>query len=62
MVAVITHRPSMLEACDLVLYVADGAQKAFGRRDDVLPRILGQAQRPQVVRSSPPETGLAVAG
>jgi PrtD family type I secretion system ABC transporter len=37
---VIAHRPGVLSVCDKVLYLADGVQKAFGPRDDVLRSIL----------------------
>lgn len=33
---VITHRASVLSVCDLVLLMRDGAQQAFGPRDEVL--------------------------
>jgi ATP-binding cassette subfamily C exporter for protease/lipase len=33
---VITHRASVLLVCDLVLLMRDGAQQAFGPRDEVL--------------------------
>lgn len=39
-VIIIAHRPNALKACDLVLFLKDGHQAAFGQRDEILPKIL----------------------
>jgi ATP-binding cassette subfamily C protein len=39
-VIVVAHRPSALRAVDYVLAIADGRVQSFGRRDDVLRRVL----------------------
>jgi ATP-binding cassette subfamily C protein len=41
-VVLIAHRPSALATCDKVLFVAEGAQRAFGPRDEVLRKILAR--------------------
>ena len=38
-VIAITHRVSLLQACDKVLFLADGQLKAFGPRDEVMAAI-----------------------
>ena len=43
---IVAHRPSALAHCDKVLYLAGGAQQAFGPRDEVLQRILARPQQP----------------
>ncbi len=41
---VVAHRPSALAAVDLILVIGEGRVQAFGRKDEVLPKILpGQA-------------------
>jgi PrtD family type I secretion system ABC transporter len=45
-VVLITHRPSLTLVCDNLLYLAEGAQRVFGRRDDVLRRLEGGPARP----------------
>ena len=42
-VVMIAHRPSALAACDKVLFLANGAQQAFGPRDEVLRKVLAPA-------------------
>lgn len=39
-VIVVSHRPSVLNAVDLLLVLRDGRQEAFGARDDVLPKLV----------------------
>jgi ATP-binding cassette subfamily C protein len=39
-VVVVAHRPSGLAACDKVLVLANGIQRDFGPRDEVLRRVL----------------------
>ena len=48
-VVMIAHRPGLLAVCDKVVFLADGAQRAFGQRDDVLRRILA---RPEAATSA----------
>ncbi len=45
-VIVVAHRPSAISAVDLLLVVKDGQQAAFGPKDEVLPKITGQAGAP----------------
>lgn len=35
-----THRPALLQECNLVLVIEDGRLRAFGPRDEVLRRVL----------------------
>jgi PrtD family type I secretion system ABC transporter len=53
-VILIAHRPSMLGVCDKVLFLANGAQQAFGPRDEVLGKVLA--------RPAPAAAGLKVVG
>ena len=48
-VIIIAHRPAALAACDKVLVLANGAQQAFGPRDEVLQKVLAFPAAPQVV-------------
>jgi ABC-type protease/lipase transport system fused ATPase/permease subunit len=45
-VIIVAHRPSALANCDKVLYLANGAQQAFGPRDEVLQKILARPVQP----------------
>ena len=45
-VILIAHRPSALATCDKVLFVANGAQQAFGPRDEVLQKVLARPAQP----------------
>jgi PrtD family type I secretion system ABC transporter len=45
-VIIVAHRPSALANCDKVLYVSNGAQQAFGPRDEILQRILARPVQP----------------
>jgi ATP-binding cassette subfamily C protein len=45
-VVMIAHRPSALAACDKVLVLANGAQQAFGPRDEVLRSLMAPARSP----------------
>jgi ATP-binding cassette subfamily C protein len=45
-VIIVAHRPSALVNCDKVLYLAGGAQQAFGPRDEVLQKILARPSQP----------------
>jgi ATP-binding cassette subfamily C protein len=56
-VIIIAHRPSAISVCDKVLVVANGAQQAFGPRDEVLQKVVA---RPGHVQPMP--TSLKVVG
>ena len=45
-IVLITHRPSLTRTCENLLLLADGLQRAYGRRDDVMRRLEGGAARP----------------
>jgi ABC-type protease/lipase transport system fused ATPase/permease subunit len=45
-VVLIAHRPAVLEHCDKVLVLANGAQQAFGPRDALLSKALLRVPRP----------------
>ena len=47
---VMTHRINLLELADRILVLRDGAQQAFGPRDEVLAALSGAAQAPQALR------------
>ena len=51
-VIIVAHRPSALAHCDKVLYIANGAQLAFGPRDEVLQRILTRPVQPGTAATS----------
>ncbi len=51
---IVAHRPSALANCDKVLYVANGAQLAFGPRDEVLQKILVRSPPPAAVAGAAP--------
>jgi ATP-binding cassette, subfamily C, type I secretion system permease/ATPase len=40
-VVLIAHRPSVLAACDNILVLANGAQQAFGPRDQIMRKVIG---------------------
>ena len=50
-VIIIAHRPSALAACDKVLVLANGVQKAFGPRDEVLSKLFPKRGPMRVVRT-----------
>jgi ATP-binding cassette subfamily C protein len=56
-VIIIAHRPSALVACDYVLLLSDGVQRAFGPRDDILRKVIARPVQPAAVATS----GLSVA-
>jgi len=39
-VIIMTHRPSAIHECDVLLVMEDGARKAFGPRDEVLRNVI----------------------
>jgi len=59
-VVMVAHRPSALACCDKVLWLANGAQQAYGPRDETLRKILAPspptapaAANLKVVRDAP---------
>jgi PrtD family type I secretion system ABC transporter len=50
-VVMITHKTNSLSQCDLILVLQDGTVQAFGKRDEVLARILG----PRIVAGAAPQ-------
>jgi ABC-type protease/lipase transport system fused ATPase/permease subunit len=46
---IVAHRPSMLAVANLVLLMEAGRLRAFGKKEEVLPRIL--AVRPAQAHS-----------
>jgi ATP-binding cassette subfamily C protein len=53
-VILIAHRPAALAECSKVLFLANGAQQAFGPRDEVLKAVLA---KPQGAPPQPAGTG-----
>jgi PrtD family type I secretion system ABC transporter len=47
-VIVIAHRPSALQAVDLILAIANGRIQAIGPKEEVLRKVLAGQQRPQL--------------
>lgn len=45
-VILIAHRANALAACDKVLFLSNGAQQAFGPRDEVLRKVLARPAAP----------------
>ena len=43
-VIIMTHRPMAISECDMLLYIEDGRQKAFGPRDEILSSIIKNAK------------------
>ena len=50
---VMTHRTSVLAVADLMLVMRDGAQQAFGPRDEVLAALTKAAQEAAQARQAP---------
>ncbi|MGV6875124.1 type I secretion system permease/ATPase [Pseudochelatococcus sp. B33] len=48
-VVLVTHKTNILTMCDAILMIADGTVQAFGKRDEVLARVMG----PRVVTPQP---------
>jgi ABC-type protease/lipase transport system fused ATPase/permease subunit len=46
---IITHRANILAAVDKILLLRAGAAEAFGKRDEILPRLTRAAQPPRPV-------------
>jgi ATP-binding cassette subfamily C protein len=46
-VAVVAHRPNVINAVDSVLVMMDGRMQAFGPKDEVLKRVLGRSPLPR---------------
>lgn len=46
---VVAHRPSALQGVELVLAMAHGRAQAFGPKEDVLSKVLGQTARPRSI-------------
>ncbi|WP_208016255.1 ATP-binding cassette domain-containing protein, partial [Meridianimarinicoccus aquatilis] len=42
---VITHSPNVLRTCDKVMILEDGAQKAFGPRDEILTKLAAASSQ-----------------
>jgi ABC-type protease/lipase transport system fused ATPase/permease subunit len=40
----VTHRPSLLDHIEKVLVMREGAQEAFGPRDEILAKVLPMRQ------------------
>lgn len=45
---IVSHRPAVLEQCDKVLVLSNGAQQAFGPRDAIIRRTVERTQLPPV--------------
>jgi len=43
---IISHRPAVLEQCDKVLVLKNGAQQAFGPRDVIIRKREARPQQP----------------
>jgi ATP-binding cassette subfamily B protein len=48
-VVIISHRPAVLDQCDKILVLGNGAQQAFGARDVILRKAPVRLPRPAVV-------------
>lgn len=44
-VILITHKPNILNAVDLIAIIANGQLQSFGEREQILPRLLGSQVR-----------------
>jgi ATP-binding cassette subfamily C protein len=47
-VVIISHRPAVLEQCDKILVLGNGAQQAFGPHDAILRKAPVRQARPTV--------------
>jgi ABC-type protease/lipase transport system fused ATPase/permease subunit len=45
-VVLIAHRPSVLAVCDNILLLANGAQQAFGPRDEIMRKVMQRQAAP----------------
>ncbi|KQI67069.1 peptide ABC transporter ATPase [Loktanella sp. 3ANDIMAR09] len=43
-VFIMAHRPAAIQECDLLLVIENGALRAFGPKDDVMKKVLSNAQ------------------
>ncbi|MDI4663094.1 type I secretion system permease/ATPase [Xanthobacter autotrophicus] len=55
-VVIVTHRPSALNQCDMVLALSDGLPQAFGPREEIVKRMMGVAPAQSPGRPRPPLT------
>jgi PrtD family type I secretion system ABC transporter len=44
-VLIVTHRPSLTATCENILFIAEGTQRAFGPREEILRRLEAPAAR-----------------
>jgi PrtD family type I secretion system ABC transporter len=59
-VVVVAHRPSALANVDMVLILAEGRQRAFGAKGEVLPNVLKPVGPSGVARPAPADVGMAI--
>ena len=45
-VVLVAHRPSAVSVCDSILVLANGAQREFGPRDEILNRLATRSAAP----------------
>ncbi|NBD30926.1 MAG: type I secretion system permease/ATPase [Alphaproteobacteria bacterium] len=50
-VFIMAHRPAAIQECDLLLYLENGAARAFGPREEVLPKIVANSADIEKARS-----------
>ena len=59
-VVLIAHRPSIISVCDKVLVLAEGTQKAFGPREEVLKQVVQPSPAAGAASASAPSSNLTV--
>lgn len=55
LVVLMSHRPSALAECNLVLMMENGRAREFGPRDEVLNRVLRPVPKPPAPQGPPPQ-------
>ena len=61
-VVVIAHRPGAVSDVDLLLFLKEGRQHAFGPRDEVLARVMEQPRSRRIVQMKKPSRPKARSG
>jgi PrtD family type I secretion system ABC transporter len=59
-VVVVAHRPSAIHAVDMLLFLRDGQQEAFGPKEEVLRKVVKPAAESRP--AGPPERAMQVVG
>ncbi|HKL70888.1 type I secretion system permease/ATPase [Salibaculum sp.] len=50
-VFIMAHRPAAIQECDLILYLENGAARAFGPRDEIMTKVVANRAQIEKARS-----------